>query len=296
MMTTNDIRAFEKAARNLVPWHGWNKSSWRDRWHKLFNFPFRYPLYQVVKRFPRAVQARTFWGAPFFCYLPDYFFTWQYGVIGHPAEMRLTAYVLRTLKEGEVFLDLGASCGFYSLLADRIVGDRGAVYAFEPTKPVFEMLKKNTQGHSRITIEELAVTDRSGTATIQMNHRSPVANSLTIVADGAQPLSVGTISLDEYCVKKSITPNFIKIDVEGAEELVIRGARELLRRTSPIISMEMLKESDGAHVRAALLLIELGYHPYAMLDGGVIEPVEMNSDGTGFVVKDGCDNFIFKKS
>lgn len=134
------------------------------------------------------------------------------------------------LKSGDVFVDLGANIGFFTLIAARIVGEKGRVYAFEPTPGTRDILVKNVQENgfcSRVTIEKDAISESSGKARFCVNALSEY-NS--ICEDGAEEnlIEVNTISLDEYFLKDRFDKiDLIKMDIEGQEMAALRGMERL---------------------------------------------------------------------
>jgi len=290
--------AFEKAASLARAWHQRSVPTWRSRLVKVFRFHWRYLAYQLSKRQPRIITAQTFWGAPFRCYLPDYFVTWRYGVLGDPSELALTRYLLTLLKPGDVFMDVGANCGFYSLLAVHLVGPVGGVHAFEPTPAVFALLERNALSKQQIKVSQAAVAEKEGKAHLLVDPVFTVVNSL-VSSPGRKgsAVEVQTLTLDAYCRSASVIPTFIKIDVEGAEERVIEGARGILAQHEPIVSLEILAENNQAHLRAAVLLAEMGYSSHRIDESGGLQPVKIDADSIkGYVLqRGGFGNFIFKK-
>lgn len=289
-----ELSKFEAAAAKVSRWFTLSRPQ------KIFRFHLWYLAYQLSKKHPRPIHARTFWGAEFHCYLPDYFLTWRYGVLGDPSELALTRFILKTVKSGDVFFDVGANCGFYTLLAGRLVGSQGAVHSFEPTPDIFSILRVNAGGINQVRVNQLAVSDKEGEARLLIDPIFSVVNSL-VVQDGESSgigVCVQTTSLDVYTEQTKAIPTFIKIDVEGAEELAISGAKRLLADHSPIVSLEILGSQNEAHVRAVSLLLGLGYRGYRLVATGEIEPVSLSAENlkSFFAEGKGFDNFIFKKN
>jgi FkbM family methyltransferase len=289
-----ELSKFEKAAAKVAHWYS------LSRIQKVFRFHLWYLAYQLSKKHSRKVHARTFWGAEFSCYLPDYFLTWRYGVLGDPSEIALTRYFLKNVKPNDVFFDVGANCGFYTLLAGHLVGAGGAVHAFEPTPDIFQMLQKNASEVPHAHVNQLAVAAKTGESEFSMHPIFTVVNSLseTSSAPSASRVTVQTISLDGYAERSSVVPTFIKIDVEGAEELVIQGARRILTEHSPVVSLEILGTHNTAHLRAVSLLLDMEYRAHRITATGELELVLLTADNlkTFFGEGRGFDNFIFKKA
>src|SRR5882762_8460461 len=176
------------------------------------------------------------------------------------------AYLERALSPGNTFVDVGANLGIYTLVASRIVGPSGRVIAFEPSSQSFSLLKANItlNGFTNVQVFPAAVSDKIGKAFLY-DGPDPGQNSL-----GRDPRlepkgeEVVTQSLDRALSQASVEcVHVIKIDVEGAEELVLRGADTVVTAHRPIIIFEINQEAStrlGLSSRGAWdLLNRLGY-------------------------------------
>jgi len=280
------INSFEKAVNKRL-----EKSIRRPSYY------LRYFFYQLSKIRPIFIQARTFFGTRFHCYLPDYFWTWDAGILGDPAEIRLTKFFLKNIRAGDVFLDVGSNCGFYAILGGVLVGEKGRVYAFEPTPKIFSLLKRNARDSKNIFPVEAAISNKSGEAELYLNPLYAVANSLVIKPVAAyKTTKVKVITLDDYCSAQNIKPTFIKLDVEGAEYEAVLGGQKILAEAAPLISIEILDQADGADFSAAEKLVSLGYVPHQLLSNVELEEISLAEIKTLYgSKKNGFYNFIFKK-
>lgn len=152
-----------------------------------------------------------------------------------PDEQSLVA---DSLKEGDVFYDLGANAGFYAVIAAREVGSDGHVYAFEPTPELADRVRYNADinGFENLTVVEAAVCNQNG----QIEFGSEgfdVKNSINL-ADSENTIEVRAITLDEWA-KAQRPPDLIMIDIEGAELDALRGAIALIREHRPIMMVEV---------------------------------------------------------
>lgn len=138
-----------------------------------------------------------------------------------------------TMKPGGIALDIGANVGAYSLLLGQWAGPAGAVYAFEPAPQAFDGLVRH------IALNGLGATVRPIRAAVgdvpSDAHFvvSPTAGEGRLAASAeerARAIPVPVTTIDEFCARERIVPDLIKIDVEGSETAVLRGARETLRR------------------------------------------------------------------
>lgn len=157
--------------------------------------------------------------------------------------------------EGSVVFDLGAHVGFYTLLAAVLVGPRGKVYAFEPLPDNIHFLKAHLRLNriTNVTVIDRAVSDRSGVATFVEEPSSAMGH---FTAHGE--LRVQTVSLDDLFLEGIIpAPDFIKIDVENAEWLALKGAENLLRIARPTIFLST--DIYDSHRQCCQFLESFGY-------------------------------------
>lgn len=142
----------------------------------------------------------------------------------------------RLVSRGDVVYDIGANVGFYTLLASELVGETGQVVSFEPLPRNVEFLRRHVRLHGRrnIVIVDAAVGNRDGDARFSVSTRWS-ENKL----DETGEIGVRVVSLDSYVQSGAPVPMVMKIDVEGAEDLVLAGARRLLRDARPAIMLSL---------------------------------------------------------
>ena len=153
------------------------------------------------------------------------------------------------LKEGDVFYDIGANVGFFSVIAAKLVGDTGKVYAFEPGKENTASIRHNAglNKFEQIEVIEKAVSQTSGTAQLLLAQYSGGHASATadVPPDLAGEITVDLVSIDELIARQQIAPpNFVKVDVEGAELDVLKGMQETIKTYQPTIIYEV-DDGDG---------------------------------------------------
>ena len=166
-------------------------------------------------------------------------------------DLDLTRFLSRTLRVDDVFVDVGANFGTYSLLAAAIVGSTGRVVAVEANQAIAEMLHENLVmngfgGHSSVIRE--AAGETNGTKTLfQFSIRQGGSTMLPVVADLAHSdyaeriteKDVPCRTLDTMLSSMNIDRvDYIKVDVEGFELNVLKGARDTLKSCRPRIIME----------------------------------------------------------
>jgi FkbM family methyltransferase len=170
-------------------------------------------------------------------------------------EIDLRQALARELKKGDVFYDLGANAGFFSLLAAKLIGPEGRVFAFEPLPENIESVREQIFINSLDFCELIpkAVSDRSGTIAFAAAHHASMGK-INGGDDKAvkKILTVETVSLDEF-VRNHPHPDFIKIDVEGAEADVLTGAGTLLRsKGAPSLLIELHGRDKARKIEAIL--------------------------------------------
>jgi FkbM family methyltransferase len=179
-------------------------------------------------------------------------------------ELDKRLFLEKTITEGSIVFDLGAHVGFYTLLASVLVGCRGKVFAFEPLPANFLYLKEHLRINktTNVTVIEAAVSDRIGVAYFEDN-----ASSFQGHISSQGKLQVKTVSLDKLINTGEIpSPNYIKIDVEGAEMQVLSGAKSLLENAHPTIFLAT--HGRDVHQQCCLFLTSLGYQ---------LQPIGKNS-------------------
>ncbi len=168
----------------------------------------------------------------------------------------------RFLKPGMTVLDIGAHCGFHTLLLSKSVGRRGCVLAFEPSPSDRKRLRVNLAMNFRRNVNVLpwALGEEDGSATLYVVEGNTVLNSLRTQenAMAATPTVVAVRPLDRVLGELRIEKvDFVKLDVEGAELAVLRGAGRLLSAVPrPVILCEVLEETTRAWGYSSRRIVE----------------------------------------
>jgi len=145
-------------------------------------------------------------------------------------ERGTTEVFKRVVKRGMTVFDIGANIGYYTLLARSLVGSEGRVFAFEPHPEAYEKLKENIKlnGYTNVIPLNKAVSNKSGRTKFYL-HSDSGRSSLLHPEDENKWIEVETIVLDEFIEREGVTPDIIKMDIEGAEPLALEGMRKLLK-------------------------------------------------------------------
>ena len=208
---------------------------------KLYNFSKKVALSLLYKLppFPQNIHGSWVWVHPRarFSITTQTFFK---------REIHVRTWLTEQLKPGYVFFDVGAHHGWDSMWTLPLVGKAGKVVSFEPSPANLSILgwHRTRNNFSQWTIVPKAVSETDGEQEFFLidTGDSPM-NSLTSGAPGTplmggrdvRKTSVQTITLDTFCRESSLRPKLVKIDVEGAELLVLHGATKLLDEAFPTI-------------------------------------------------------------
>jgi FkbM family methyltransferase len=181
-----------------------------------------------------------------------------------------TAFTIkRLLPRGGAFVDVGANVGFFSVLASRWAGPAGRVYSFEPSPRERTHLEQHVRINDlrNVTVVPAAVGDRSGDIVLRLAPEEYGGLNTTGIdfAYPGVPLSsevvVPLTTLDAWAIEAGIDRiDVIKIDVEGGEVAVLRGALDVIRRRRPAIVFELFSRSL-AHHQATIGDVEAFFKP-----------------------------------
>lgn len=177
-----------------------------------------------------------------------------------------TQWILEYIRRGDTFVDVGAHVGYYTLIAAKVVGDEGRVFAFEPDPTNFSILERNVRlnGFANVTIERKAVSDSSGERNLYLSTKNSGDHRLCQTDEKRAAVGVETVALDEYFRGKARRVDFVKVDTQGAELLVLAGMRTTLHMNPRArLLLEFwphgLVGLGGTGSRLLSLLDELGY-------------------------------------
>jgi FkbM family methyltransferase len=159
-------------------------------------------------------------------------------------EQPLQEVIAANLSAGDVFYDVGANVGFFSLIAARCVDPTGCVYAFEPVPCNAAAIKRNADLNNleNVHVFNEAVADRGGRADLNLAHH---LGGAVLAVSGEPPdmsgsMVVDVVALDDIVARRGLRPpTLLKIDVEGAELLVLQGAHQLIMAHRPKIVFEI---------------------------------------------------------
>lgn len=170
--------------------------------------------------------------------------------------------LFQSLKTGDIFYDVGANAGYYTLVAAKAVGSTGKVVAFEPVPAnaahIQEQIALN-HFENACRVEQLAISDAKGSARLLVPGRNANSHLADIeaphIADSknGRHIEVDCVTMDDYVSSRNEKPSVIKLDVEGAEVKVLLGASRLLSGThKPVLFVTAHSASLHSQVREIL--------------------------------------------
>jgi len=193
---------------------------------------------------------------------------------GSVPEKEVLSLMFFALAPGDIAVDVGANVGLFTIFMKQLVGSDGTVLAFEPSEFNYKKLFKNLVTNELwVEIHKTALSDRYGSADWYETTEDTGQSSLAPLQDGMQPLyQVATGRLDDFLIYS--TPKLIKIDCEGAEEKVLRGAKNMLARGVPFIVCELtditLRRFGTDQFKLRNYMGEFGYDTWLLRPDGLL--------------------------
>jgi FkbM family methyltransferase len=155
--------------------------------------------------------------------------------LGKNYEADVAHFLSERIKPGSICFDIGANVGAYVLQLAHWTGPTGTVVGFEPNPLAVEVLSAHVQfnGFERIVaIEKSAVGSSSGTTTMfcsDADGMSRLAEQNSLL-DSTEPITVPVTTIDDFCARTGLEPDWILIDIEGFELAALRGAARTIER------------------------------------------------------------------
>jgi FkbM family methyltransferase len=168
----------------------------------------------------------------------------QLGIILYPNETDLQSFLSKNLEPGDTAFDIGSYIGYTSILTSKIVRENGHVYSFEPISENLLNLERNIKLNKckNISIINKAPSNKNGESEFIIQNKGENLGMSSMVWGkkkyNTKKQLVKTIRVDDDSTLRYLSPKTIKIDVEGAEGLVIEGMQNLISRCRPYIYIE----------------------------------------------------------
>jgi len=194
-------------------------------------------------------------------------------IAGEPYEPELTAAIEHIVEPDWICADVGAHVGNVTETLVRLVGKSGRIVAFEAHPTNAAELQERYRRNRIVEVVNAAVSDGTSERLALYAGRNDYSTEWNVVGHDVEgnatrlELEVPAVSLDSW-FPPGASLHFVKIDVEGAEGLVLAGMRRLLREARPVLAIEFHNEEGWAGRRR---LIEAGY-TLSGTDGSPVDP------------------------
>lgn len=193
------------------------------------------------------------------------------------------SFIKKQLNPGDVFLDIGANIGTYSLSASACLSQEqgGRVYAFEPVPRIFEKLQKNIvlNGVENILVNQVAVYSEPSTLELFVSSEENIGMSSIFHHDteSGEVAKVKAICMDDFIEENQIEQvNLVKIDIEGAELFALKGMARTIEKYKPVflieISASVLGEQSLLGDEVLTFMKSFAYSPYSIEPSGEVVP------------------------
>lgn len=167
------------------------------------------------------------------------------------------------IQPGDCVIDLGGNLGTSAISFSRAAGPGGRVFSFEPLTASLIERNLRANGISNVTVVPCAAGERSGEAEFTCGAGLLDSSMVRPPSNAIRTIKVPVVSLDDYVEQQDLDRvDFIKMDIEGAEEQALLGARNVIERFRPrwsIASYHTDHEGDRQHPKLVRLLREFGY-------------------------------------
>ena len=189
---------------------------------------------------------------------------------GEFSEIELSG-MKKFIKDGDIVLEIGANIGCFTIPFSKIVGKRGKVYAFEPQKFIFNLLKENVECNELKNVQIFNNAIGDANTILELNDfdysqpgnfggiglKEDYDNSYCAKIKGTKKNKIKTLTLNNFLNLKKC--NFLKIDVELMELSVLEGAKDFIKKFKPIIWIENHREYPNSLNKQ---LLKINYKPF----------------------------------
>lgn len=192
-----------------------------------------------------------------------------------------TKLFFNLLKEGMTVVDIGVNKGYFSLLFAKLMNDRGTVLSFEPDPDNCFWFRKSIQANRYrcIKLYQYALSDKEGNAAFYLGEKSGWGSLFPSSRSTQQTISVRTRELDNVLKDEKINRvDVMKIDVEGADLLVLRGAERTLEKENIKLAIDVDVESLDERIRLFNFLESRGFRIFRI--GKELTPIDKIDEKT----------------
>lgn len=237
--------------------------------------------------------ATSRYGYTMKCSMNDWI-QWQIHYFGdYLAEAKYARYLISESRPGDIFIDIGANVGYYSLLMSKLVGAEGLVYSYEAFESTYQRLLENLKLNdaTNVVASQVAVASSSGKLDIEIIAEDNIgAARVSRNSTESRTTTVSSNTIDQMLQGEDLsTLRFLKMDIEGFEVEALIGAIETLRRFKPTCLIEIHRDqlaTFGASPEELFgFMGELGYQAHHISDDGTLEPAgpDINANLVAFV-------------
>ncbi len=201
------------------------------------------------------------------------------GLLNETYEQDEIQFYKKTIQSDWIVFDVGANIGIYSLLGSALVGPNGKVFAFEPSKEALNLLNNNLAENKNQNVEVVpaAVSEQKGSINISIDENN--LGSSSVHATSTNTYVVDAISLDGFIKERNIQPNFIKIDIEGAELSALKGAQSVKNALIMLEYNPLLLRKLGLNSDELLDYIFKHFKSVSKItNGGALKPIRSSKE------------------
>lgn len=275
----------------------------RPRFFRVLRKWNKHLLWIINPRNPRTINL--FFGVKLRLQPPAAKDLFLWGLKSHESEIRLTKFLILHLRNGDNFLDIGAHLGFYSLLANRLLGSEGSVLSLEPSVKSFELLKYNTSIYPNIIVMNIAAGEREESLEfyeLPIKYSEYNSSKIDQLSDepwlkNAEQYKTIVKAKPVDSIIKDQNISFVKIDVEGQEFQVLKGMEVTLEKNPDIIicmEVNYSNKIESNYKSAIELLLQKGMSMFKIEDSGELTEIKSIEDHFKSIPTD-SDNIIFKR-
>lgn len=251
----------------------------------------------------RFLWAPTFWGGKLLMPAAEGASLFYYGLLSSQEE-RTTLFLIKNLRDDDVFFDIGGHYGFFTILADWIIR-RGEIHVFEPSpNNVFFLSQSVARARAKVFLNPVALGAKEGNIDFYDGYAEGRGGSSSMIkgisekmTPSAEKIVVSCTTLDAY-IRTHRAPRIIKVDVEGAESDIVKGARTLLAKKGILLIVEVWRE-PALRVYSERTIRELqktGYLPFGIREDGSLAPLSSEDIFSDADYKQWGANIVFQKS
>ena len=160
---------------------------------------------------------------------------------------KVTWVCQRILRPGDIMIDVGANVGLISIIAARLVGKTGTIHSFEPQPSLLDLFQQSIKAnlYNQIILHPVGLSDRNGKMSLKVPKNNYGKGSLSRDYPAAETIEIPIFKLSEYMKKYQLESiRLMKIDVEGHETQVIKGALELFKKVTPEVIIFEFNEKN----------------------------------------------------